>query len=364
MPTVRELVESIGSFSPYAKAAAWDPVGLQIGDPDAVVHRVAVCHEVTERVVERLESDPTELLLTYHPLLFRPTLRIVAGPDPVGRALRLARLGIALAVAHTNFDVAPGGAADALGDALGLEDLLPFGVTSGSPVRKVVTFAPETAAEGILAAVAAAGGARIGSYTHCSYRTLGIGTFFAGAGTNPAVGQRGVLQHEPEVRLEFVVSEEREEDVLAALVAAHPYEEPAFDVYDRRGDAGMVGRMGRLPEPVSLSALAQIASRSLHAPALRVAGPHDRRVGAVAVVPGSGGDLIDQAAALRADVLITGDLKHHVARRALDRGLCLIDAGHVPTERPGVSRLLDRARSLGVEAVDLVGRDADPWDPD
>jgi hypothetical protein len=102
--TVAELLRLLGRDAPWAKAAEWDPVGLQLGDPEARVERVGVCHEATPAVVAAVERESVDLLVSYHPLLFRATTRLVAGATPEGRALRLVRAGAALAVVHTNFD--------------------------------------------------------------------------------------------------------------------------------------------------------------------------------------------------------------------------------------------------------------------
>jgi hypothetical protein len=97
--------------------------------------------------------------------------------------------------------------------------------------RKLVVFVPPEALEAVREALFAAGAGRLGEYERCSWYTEGVGTFLAGAGTNPAVGERGVEERAAELRLETVFPEERQEELVAALRAAHPYEEPAFDIY-------------------------------------------------------------------------------------------------------------------------------------
>jgi dinuclear metal center YbgI/SA1388 family protein len=358
---ISDILAALAARAPFERAADWDPVGLVLGDPGAQVRRIAVCHEVTEAVVAALESDPVDLLVAYHPLLFEPTNRLVAGATPEGRALRLVRAGVALGVVHTNFDVAPGGTADALADALGLADVEGFGPLYGGPARKLVTFVPRAAADGVLDAVAAVGAARIGNYTHCSFRADGTGTFFAGEGSEPRAGRRGELSAEAEVRLEFLVPPAREAEAIRALVAAHPYEEPAFDVYERRGEARSAGRIGRIEGETSLSQLSERVADALQGPMPRVAGDPGRRVRRVAVVPGSGEDFAGAARDAGADVFVSGDLRHHATRRALDSGLASIDAGHAATERPGVERLLALVASQGLETASLLDLDADPW---
>jgi hypothetical protein len=97
--------------------------------------------------------------------------------------------------------------------------------------RKLVVFVPREALDPVREAVFAAGAGRIGEYEKCSWYTAGTGTFLAGAGTSPSVGEQGREERVSELRLETVFPEERQEEVVAALRSAHPYEEPAFDIY-------------------------------------------------------------------------------------------------------------------------------------
>ena len=152
----------------------------------------------------------------------------------------------------------------------------------------------------------------------------------------------------------------RAEAVAAALVAAHPYEEPAFDLIERRGDAGFVGRVGRLESPVTLAGLAGRVAARLGG-VVRVAGDPGRLLERAAVVPGSGGDFAAAAAASGAEVLITGDVSHHRARAALDLGLSVVDPGHAATERPGVATLYAAVSEVVGEAQHLEDLDPDPW---
>ena len=138
---------------------------------------MAVYHEVTEEVIDVVLALPERpaLLVSYHPLLFRPVTSLVAGKGPEGRALRLAAAAVALAVVHTNWDAVPGGAADALCGSLGIEEPVPFGPIEAGSTVKVVTFAPSESVEALVEAMADAGAGRIGRYTRCSFRTPGSG---------------------------------------------------------------------------------------------------------------------------------------------------------------------------------------------
>jgi dinuclear metal center YbgI/SA1388 family protein len=325
------------------------------------VRAVGVAHEVTDAVVAAIEREPVDLLVSYHPLLFEPTRSLVAGPGPEGRALRLLRAGVSVAVVHTNFDVAPGGSADALAEALALEGCTGFAPLQPPGSLKLATFVPAADAERVLDALAAAGAGRIGHYTHCSWRAEGLGTFFAPAGSDPAVGERGRLNREPEVRLEVVLPVALEGAVIAALRAAHPYEEPAYDVFRRRSEAGLLGRLGRVEPGTTLADLAGRVQETIGPAPLRVAGPGQREIGRVAVLPGAGSAYLDQARAAGAEAVVTGDVTHHRARAALDRGLSLIDPGHAATERPGLARLLVWSAALGSAVRSFLDLDPDPW---
>ena len=97
--------------------------------------------------------------------------------------------------------------------------------------RKLVVFVPREALENVREALFTAGAGRIGEYENCSWYTAGTGTFRGGEGSNPTIGERGREERVAELRLETVFPEERQDEVVAALRGAHPYEEPAFDIY-------------------------------------------------------------------------------------------------------------------------------------
>jgi hypothetical protein len=98
--------------------------------------------------------------------------------------------------------------------------------------RKLVVFVPREALDPLRSALFEAGAGRIGDYERCSFYTEGTGTFLGGVGTSPSVGQAGREERVNELRLETVFPEERHDEVVAALRRAHPYEEPAFDIYE------------------------------------------------------------------------------------------------------------------------------------
>jgi dinuclear metal center YbgI/SA1388 family protein len=359
MPTVAETLLAFSRRVDRDKAASWDRHGLQIGDPDAPAGPIGVCHEVTEEVVGAAITAGVGLLITYHPLVFRPLESVVSGRGPGGRVFRLLEAGVAVATFHTAWDVARGGAADALAGAVGLRNQRGFAPVEATPQIKVVTFVPPDQVDEVAAALRAAGAGQIGNYEGCGFRTEGIGTFLPGPGAAPVVGAAGSLSHEKEIRLEMVAAKRLEPAVVAAIAASHPYEEPAFDIYDIRANVGMAGRVGDLAAPMSPEELTGIIEQVLSTTP-RVAFAQDAGVSRVAVVPGSGGFLIPAAAESGAEVLITGDVSHHETIGALDLGLGVVDPGHAATEIPGVAALLEMVTGLARDVVDLT-IDPTPW---
>ncbi len=130
---------------------------------------------------------------------------------------------------------------------------------------------------------------------------------------------------------------------------------------DAPAPAPAIGRIGIVDEQ-SLAEFAEKVAHRLKSPAIRIAGDRAGRVARVAVVPGSGSDFSSDARAAQADVLVTGDVSHHRAVSAVDQGLSIIDAGHIPTERPGMKALRAAlGRELGADPIDLTRVEVDPW---
>lgn len=362
-------VKTVGSFLadlskriPPSGAASWDVNGLQLGDGKASIASVGVCHEVTDEVVRLVAQNPVDLLITYHPLLFRPTTTVVAGPGPSGRAFEILRSGVSLAVAHTSFDVVEGGTADSLAAALDLAEITGFGNNVNEDQVKVVTFAPADSIEGIAAAMAAAGAGAIGNYEACSFRVEGVGSFEPGPDASPVTGRVGEINVEPETRIEMVAPSRTRDGIVAALIAAHPYEQPAFDVYPVSSNTGFIGRIGRWQG--TLEGLGSLVGDRLGRAGLRVSGEQTTSVETVAVVPGSGADFIPAARQSGADVIVTGDVSHHRIVAALDGGMAVIDPGHTPSERPGIARLLAVTTEVAageLEVIDFTYADPTPW---
>jgi dinuclear metal center YbgI/SA1388 family protein len=371
MPRLAEIAESLDEWFDPRWAESWDAVGLVCGDPDEVVTRVQLAVDAVPATVAEAISVGAGLLLTHHPLLLTP-VHGVAADEPKGALVhRLIRGGCGLYVAHTNADVADPGVSDALADRIGLEDLRPVVSTDEETLDKLVVFVPSDDAQRLIDALAGAGAGALGDYDRCAWTSDGTGTFRPLPGARPALGQVGSIETVAETRVEMVVPARRRAAVLAALRAAHPYEEPAFDLLaqvplpSRRG----TGRIGTLPAGLSLREFTAHAAAVLPRTVwgVRAAGDPDRLISSVAVCGGSGGSYAEAARQQGADVLLTADLKHHnaveiVTERGSD-GIALVDAAHWATEAPWLDAVAGRLRERFGTSVEVsVSRlRTDPW---
>ncbi len=197
-------------------------------------------------------------------------------------------------------------------------------------LKKLVVFIPEKHHEAVLRAVSEAGAGWIGKYSHCTFNLEGQGTFLPQEGTTPYIGEQGKLERVKEVRLETIITERIQSQVIAAMLDAHPYEEVAYDIYplENKGDTYGLGRVGFLEQEITLYELAERVKKAYQIPALRFVGEPSRFVKKVAILGGAGSRYAATALARGADVFITGDIDYHTAQDALAKGLALLDPGH------------------------------------
>lgn len=344
MLTVAAIIDELNRFAPRDLAADWDNFGLLLGDRATPVGRVMTCLTVTpESAAEAVESG-TQLIVTHHPILFRPVKQLTTD-TPEGRmVLALIRAGVAVYSPHTAFDNTRDGINEALARRLGLTAIKPLRQREAARQCKIVVFVPDSDLGRVSDALFAAGAGNIGQYSQCSFRLAGTGTFFGSDATNPTVGQKGRREEVSEWRLEAVCPEASVPQAIAAMRKAHSYEEPAYDVYPLRPHPSPLGegRLVRIPQPTPLRGLAQTVQTTLQSGPVQMVGAPDRLIEQVAIVCGAGGEFLSDAVRARADVLVTGEMRFHDYLSAQAQGLALILPGHYATERFGVEELANR----------------------
>jgi len=362
-----KVIEVLDEAYPPRLAQSWDSIGLVCGDPDDVLDSVTVAVDATPAVIDEVRQ--AGLLLAHHPLLLRGVDTVAASTPKGALVHRLIRTGRSLFTAHTNADSASPGVSDALAHALGLtvEGVLEP-LSGAADIDKWVIYVPHENAEAVQAAVFEAGAGHIDDYSHCSWSVSGIGQFLPHEGASPAVGSVRTVERVAEDRLEVVAPARARTAVLAAMRAAHPYEEPAFDIFalvPPPSDAGL-GRIGALAAPEPLRSFVSRVSAALPQTSwgVRAAGDPDMIVSRVAVCGGAGDSLLAMAAGADVQAYVTADLRHHPAdehRRASN--VALIDVAHWASEFPWCDQAADVLRSrFGAElAVRVCTIRTDPW---
>lgn len=331
-----DIVSFIEEFAPPEWALDGDPSGMQWGDLKRKTEAVLVALDFSEEVLEEALQLGASFIFTHHPYLFHPLRKIDFANRREALVARALKEGITLYAAHTNLDVAPGGVSQVLGDLFGLKEMKPLCLTGRDELEKLVVFVPQGHEDQVRSALAGAGAGFLGNYSHCTFQVAGTGTFLPEEGASPFIGARGALEKVAEYRLETIFPRRIRDSVLDALIAAHPYEEVAYDVYalKNEGQVWGLGRFGAFEKPLPLQELVQRCRELLGHVPVKVAGDTEKMIAKAAVLGGSGSDYVRHALQSGADVFISGDIKYHDAQEAVLSGLAVIDAGHEATERP------------------------------
>lgn len=370
MPALGDVVGLVEDWYPSGRAEDWDAVGLVCGDPAAEVRRILLAVDPVQAVADEATAMDADLLVVHHPLFLKAT-HGVAATTPKGRVVhQLVRGGCGLLTAHTNADSPTAGVSESMGLALGLQHLWPLDADAGEPLDKIVVFAPVSAAETLRQELAGAGAGHLGDYDHASFSAPGVGRFRPLAGASPAIGTVGDLESVEEERIEVIAPRRLRGLLLDVIRAVHPYEEPAYDVYELAAlpqvDRGS-GRIGHLPEELTLREFATRVRDALPETAhgVRVAGDPERRVQTVALCGGAGDFLLDRARREGADVYVTSDLRHHPASELREHpdSPALVDVAHWAAEWTWLPVLRDRlVAALGdTVEVHVSTTNTDPW---
>ena len=364
---VADVIDVLEEAYPPGLAESWDSVGLVCGDPSDPLDSVTIAVDATAAVVDEVPDGG--MLLAHHPLLLRGVDTVAASTVKGALIHRLIRSGRSLFTAHTNADSASPGVSDALAEVLGLTVEGVLEPLSGrADLDKWVIYVPRENAEAVKAAVFEAGAGHIGDYSHCSWSVTGIGQFLPQEGASPAIGNVGAVERVAEERFEVVAPARARSAVLSAMRAAHPYEEPAFDIFalvPPPSDAGL-GRIGTLAHPEPLRAFVSRVHAALPKTSwgVRAGGDPNMLVSRVAVCGGAGDSLLRAAAAADVQAYVTADLRHHPADEHLRASdVALIDVAHWASEFPWCGQAADRLRLRFGDAlpVRVCTIRTDPW---
>lgn len=364
---ISDIVGIINKKYPFALAEDWDNVGLQLGDPSSEVTRIMVALDPLPHVIATALDRQCQLLVTHHPLIFSPLRQITASSSTGKSLLKAAQGGLSLLAMHTNYDIAHDGLNDLLSSRIGLTQTRPLKITGHNELVKLVVFVPTEQLASVRTALLPHSESS-GNYRDCSFSAAGEGTFLPLDGAQPAIGMIGRLEVTPEQRLELLIRRDQLPKAIRAMVSAHPYEEPAYDCYPLLNEAAPIGlgRIGSLPQPVTLSDWASTVARQLGSESIRYVGESSRLIKKIAVCSGSGASLLHDALRSGADAFLSGDVKYHDAREAEAQGLALVDAGHFATEilmAESIREFLERSIIQAGHSIEVISaeNEQDPF---
>ena len=305
-------MDEIELHAPLSLQEDYDNAGVQIGDVNQQSTGVLLCLDITEDVVDEAINAGFNLIISHHPLAFKP-FKSLTGKNYIERCmLKACKNDIVIYSAHTNLDNAVGGVNYKLAEMFGLEEVRILSPRKNS-LTKLVTFVPEDSAETLRKALFKAGAGHIGNYSSCSFNAEGNGTFLSTENCNPYRGEIGQLHTEKEVRIETIFPSYLKSAVISSLLSAHPYEEPAFDLYNLENvwkQAGS-GIIGNLPEWEDELIFLQRIKDVLNIEYLKHSQLTGRKLRTVAICGGGGAFLTNDAIASGADIFITGEAKYN-----------------------------------------------------
>jgi dinuclear metal center YbgI/SA1388 family protein len=341
VPRIADLVAFLERFAPLDLAEEWDNVGLLAGDRRRETNVVLTCLTLTPDVAREAIERRAGLIVTHHPVLFRPVKRLTADDAQGAMLLDLIAAGIAVYSPHTAYDSAPDGINEQLARRLGLTNIEPLRPFAAPAQCKIVCFVPRANLAAVREALWSAGAGVIGEYSKCSFVLDGTGSFEGSAASNPAVGAAQQFETVAEARVEVVCPERLVPEALRRMRAAHPYEEPAYDVYSLKDDRPRrgSGRIGLLPAPHPLADFVALVKEKLAISEAPFTGDRQQPISRVAIACGSGGEFLSAAIGKKCNVLLTGEARFHASLEARVSGIGMVLAGHYATERPAIEYL-------------------------
>lgn len=366
--TVSDVIKIIEKIAPSALAEKWDNPGLQVGRMDWPVKTAWVALDPSPDVITAACRSKVDILITHHPLIFTP-LKCVDFDSVAGSLIQKAAVNrLSIFSAHTNLDCAKDGLNDLLASRIGLKNTRALSWTDSSGRCKFVIYVPVKYETKVLEALFKTSAGTIGSYSCCSFRSSGKGTFKPGFSAKPFSGKRGKISDVDEVRIEAVAEKQDIPAIIAHIRESHPYETMAYDVYPlyEYDNSDGLGRVGELEEKTSFLLFARKIKKRLALKSIRITGNPELFVTHAAVCTGSGSSLMKDFIKSVAQVYITGDIRYHDARTAEAEGRGLIDIGHFASEHIVVKALAERLRAMIRKAgydvlVKACGIERDPF---
>lgn len=342
---IKNFLDILDQIAPFFLQAEYDNSGIQFADLDDDIHKILLCLDVTKEIIQEAIQANCNVILSHHPLFFHPIYKITKQDNPISYQLIYQHMN--LIAYHTNYDLAENGLNDYVGKLLGLNKI-DFLEPSSEKTFKLAIYVPEKYQKQLLEELFKAGAGDIGNYSETSFTSSGKGSFKPSDRANPFIGEKGEREVVNEVKIETVFLEKDLNKIINTIYKNHPYEEPAFDIYQlsTKPTTG-TGLIAKLDNGQILDNFSKKIKKDLELPYLRIIKANNKKIQKVALCTGSGGSLIEQCIKKNVDLFITGDIDHHEALKAKEVGLNIIDIEHYYTEKyfvPAIKKQLIEAQ--------------------
>lgn len=345
MTNVDSIFQYLNEIAPIRLAESYDNPGLLVGDKNKDVKKALLCLDITSACVIEAKEKGAQLLISHHPVIFKPIKNVLA-EGATAPVYKLVKNDISAICMHTNLDRSDGGVNDCLCKAVGLHNIKKIGETIKENYKKIFVFVPVGFEKKVRAAMAYAGAGKLGEYDGCAFEASGNGYFRPLAGANPFIGSVGKFEKADEVRIEAICEPSKVKAVVKAMLEAHPYEVPAYDIFDDEAVSNNypIGRLGSLKDKMTVADFADTVKVSLNSSTVKYVTTTDT-VLKVAVCSGAADEeFFEDAKRAGADTVLTGELKHHMYNLAAELGLNIIEAGHFATEAVVLPSLAKRLK--------------------
>ena len=330
---IKELIIFLESLAHPSLQEQYDNAGLITGEAGWECSGIVCALDATEEVVKEAISKKCNLIVAHHPVIFSG-LKKINGNNYVEKAIITAiKNDIAIYAIHTNLDNVLEGVSGKMADMLGLKNISILSQKE-STLKKLFTFVPVDKADQVRNAIFAAGGGYFGNYSECSFNAGGTGTFKAGKGADPYVGEIGKQHQEKEIKIEVIFPFYLENKIVAAMKESHPYEEVAYDLLNLTNNYPVIGSgaIGELAVAIDETIFLAEVKKIFKVPMIRHTALLSRKIKKVALCGGAGSFLIPKALAASADAFITADIKYHEFFDANNQ-LLIVDIGHYESEQ-------------------------------
>ncbi len=338
---IAEIIHELEKFAPLSYREDYDNAGLLTGNAGWHCTGALCTLDATEAVIIEAKAKGCNLVVAHHPIIFRGFKKINGGNYAEKAVIAAIKNDIAIYAIHTNLDNVPEGVNNRIADKLGLINREPLSPKQGL-LMKLFTFAPVEYAEIVRAAIFGAGGGHTGNYSEVSFNAGGTGTFKAGEGANPFVGEIGGRHEENEIKIEIIFPAYLQTKIVQALLKVHPYEEVAYDIIALQNEYNNTGSgmTGKLSAAVSEKDFLAQVKKAFGLSVIRHTNLPGKPVKRVAVCGGAGSFLIDRAVAAGVDFFISADIKYHEFFDANEQ-LVIADIGHWESEQFTIDLLFD-----------------------